>query len=77
MKRSKFFANTAILTSSNVITGTLTFIYSILLSKKIGSEGMGLYQLVMPLYNLFLFVTGGGITMSMSKIAAEKKPAVK
>lgn len=73
MKRSSFFQKTIILTISNIITGILSFIFSIVLSREIGPKGMGLYQLVMPLYMLFLFVTGGGITISISKIAAEKK----
>jgi stage V sporulation protein B len=73
MKRSAFFEKTIILTVSNILTGTLSFIFSILLSREIGPKGMGLYQLVMPLYTMFLFVTGGGITVTLSKIAAEKK----
>lgn len=73
MKRSSFFENSLILIISNIITGTLTFIFSIILSREIGPKGMGIYQLVMPLYNMFLFITGGGVTVSISKIAAEKK----
>lgn len=74
MKRqSPFFKKTILLTSSNILTGALNFIFSLLLSREIGSSGMGLYQLVMPLYNMFLFVTGGGITITLSKVAAEKK----
>lgn len=73
MKRSAFFEKTIILTLSNILTGTLTFIFSIILSREIGSKGVGLYQLVMPVYLLFLSFTGGGITVTVSKIAAEKK----
>ena len=74
MKRqSPFFKKTIILTASNILTGALSFIFSLLLSREIGSSGMGLYQLVMPLYNMFLFITGGGITITLSKVAAEKK----
>lgn len=73
MKRSSFFEKTVVLTLSNIVTGVLSFIFSIVLSREIGPKGMGLYQLVMPLYMLFLFVTGGGVTVSISKIAAEKK----
>lgn len=73
MKRSAFFEKTMILTLSNIVTGTLTFIFSIILSREIGSMGVGLYQLVMPVYLLFLSFTGGGITVTVSKIAAEKK----
>jgi stage V sporulation protein B len=73
MIKSSSFIKTLILTISNVITGTLTFAFSMILSRKIGPEGMGLYQLVMPVYSMFLCITGGGITISVSKIAAEKK----
>jgi stage V sporulation protein B len=73
MKRSAFFEKTIILTISNILTGTFAFIFSILLSREIGPKGMGIYQLVMPLYTMFLFITGGGVTVSLSKIAAEKK----
>lgn len=75
MKRSAFFENTMILTISNILTGTLTFVFSIILSREIGAKGVGLYQLVMPVYSLFLSITGGGITVTVSKIAAEKRAA--
>lgn len=71
--KSGFFKKTVILTLSNIITGTLSFIFSMMLSRKIGARGVGLYQLVMPLYALFLYISGGGITVTLSKIAAEKK----
>lgn len=71
MKRSPFFIKTMVLTISNVITGTITFVFSIILSRKLGPGGIGLYQLVMPLYTMFLCITGGGVTVSISKIAAE------
>lgn len=71
--RSKFFINTFILTLSNILTGALAFLFTVILSREIGSKGMGLYQLVSPLYTMFLFFTGGGVTVSLSKISAEKK----
>lgn len=71
--RSKFFINTLLLTISNILTGALAFIFTVILSREIGARGVGLYQLVAPLYTLFLFFTGGGVTVSISKIAAEKK----
>lgn len=77
MKRSAFFEKTIILTVSNILTGTFAFIFSILLSREIGPKGMGIYQLVMPVYTMFLFFTGGGVTVSLSKIAAEKKASGK
>lgn len=64
---------TLFLVLSNALTGTLMFCFSIMLSRRIGSPGMGLYQLAMPIYALFLCISGGGITISISKLAAEEK----
>lgn len=72
MRRSSFFANTVLLSLSNIITGTLVFVFSMILSKELGTIGLGLYQLVMPLYAMLLTVSGGGVTVTLSKIAAEK-----
>lgn len=52
MEKDTFVKDTVILTFSNLLTGILGFIFSIILSKKLGAEGMGLYGLVMPIYNL-------------------------
>lgn len=73
MNYSSMKVKTFFLIISNMLTGTLMFCFSIMLSRKIGSEGMGLYQLAMPIYALFLCITGGGITISISKLAAEEK----
>ncbi|MEG0371842.1 MAG: oligosaccharide flippase family protein, partial [Clostridium sp.] len=77
MEGASFFKKTAVLTVSNILTGTLTFIYTIFLSRQMGSSGMGLYQLITPIFSLFLCITGGGITITLSKLAAEKKAAGK
>lgn len=73
MEGSSFFKKTAVLTVSNILTGTLTFLYTVFLSRQMGASGMGLYQLVAPVFSLFLCITGGGITVTISKVAAEKK----
>lgn len=77
MEKSSFMKKTAVLTVSNILTGTLTFIYTVFLSREMGANGMGLYQLVSPIFSLFLCITGGGITVTLSKVAAEKKAAGK
>ena len=41
------------LTASNLTTGLLGFIFSMYLSKVLGPEGMGLYGIIMPIYNLY------------------------
>lgn len=72
MKKLSFLQNTVVLVLSNLITGALTFIFSIILSKEIGAQGVGLYQTVMPLYILFICITCGGTATAISKIISEK-----
>ena len=70
MDKDNFFKNSFLLTISNITTGILGFIFSIYLSKVLGPEGMGLYNLVMPIYNLFICLMSAGIVASISKISA-------
>jgi len=62
-----------ILTIANLLTGILSFVYRIFLSKSIGAEGMGVYQLIIPLYMLFISLVSGGLSTSISKLVAENK----
>ena len=71
MKKDNFITNTILLTLSNLTTGVLGFIFSIMLSRELGAEGMGLFGLIMPVYNLFICLICGGIITAISKIAAE------
>ena len=70
MKNSSFFKNSFVLTLSNITTGLLSFIFSIYLSKLIGPEGIGLYGLVMPIYNLFICLMTAGIIAAISQVSA-------
>ncbi|ASW43763.1 stage V sporulation protein B [Clostridium isatidis] len=70
MKNSSFFKNSFVLTLSNITTGILGFIFSIYLSNLIGPEGMGLYGLVMPVYNLFICLMTAGIIAAISQTSA-------
>ena len=70
MEKDNFFKNSFLLTASNITTGILGFIFSIYLSHVLGPEGMGLYNLVMPIYNLFICMMSAGISASISKISA-------
>jgi stage V sporulation protein B len=70
MKFDKFYKDTIILTISNLATGILRFVFSIILSNKLGAEGLGLYSLIMPLYDLFSCVVCGGIIVAISRKAS-------
>lgn len=70
MRKDNFVKDSLILTASNLTTGILGFMFSIILSKELGPEGMGLYGLVMPIYNLFICLICGGMVTAISKVAA-------
>lgn len=70
MIKDNFYRDSIILTISNLTGGILRFMFSILLSKKLGAEGMGLYSLVMPIYDLFICLICGGMVTAISKEAS-------
>ncbi len=70
MGLDKFYKNSAILTMSNLVTGFIGFAFSIILSKKLGAEGLGLYGLIMPVYSLLLCLTADGLVTAVSKTCA-------
>lgn len=70
MKKDNFLKNSVILTLSNSTTGVLKFVFSIILSRELGAEGMGLYALIMPIYDLFSCLICGGMLTAISKQAS-------
>lgn len=70
MRRQKLLIGTCILASANFITKFMGFFYRIFMSKFIGSEGMGLYQLILPLYTLSWSITAAGFTTTISRLTA-------
>lgn len=75
MKKLTYIQGAFILTITNLVTGSLSFIYRVFLTRAIGSEGIGVYQLVLPLYFLFITLVSGGITTAVSKLIAEQAPS--
>ncbi len=46
-------------------------LYRVPLTNIVGAEGMGLYQMVFPLYTVLLAFCGGGITSAVSRVVAK------
>lgn len=63
--------NTFILTITGFIVKSIGFIYRIFIANSIGAEGMGLYQLVLPIYNLVLLGLTAGVGIAISRLVAE------
>ena len=71
MSRKNIITGTLILTCANLITKCMGFFYRVFMSNAIGAEGMGLYQLILPLYMLAWSITSAGFTTTISHLAAQ------
>ncbi len=73
MSKKTVIAGTLILTSASLITKFIGFFYRVYMVNLIGTEGMGLYQLIMPIYMLTWSITSSGFTTTISKLTAQEK----
>lgn len=70
LDRTSMLYGTLLLTGTGIAGQFLGFIYRILLSRLIGAEIMGLYQLIMPVYSVLLSLTAVGLTSAVSNLSA-------
>jgi stage V sporulation protein B len=63
---------TLLLTIAGVISRIMGFFYRIFLANTIGAEGMGIYQLIFPVYSVCFSLCASGIETAISKLTAEK-----
>ncbi|MCL2235676.1 MAG: polysaccharide biosynthesis protein [Defluviitaleaceae bacterium] len=61
------------LTAANIITRLIGFAYRIFMANAIGAEGMGLFQLIMPIYSLAWAICCSGITTTLSRLVAAEQ----
>ena len=69
--KQTFIKGTLILIAASLISRVLGFVYRIFLSRIIGAEGMGLFQLAFPILVLFLTLVTAGLPVAISKLVAE------
>lgn len=72
MTKKTFITGAIILMVAGLITRIFGFVYRIYLSNLIGAEGMGLYQLIVPIYTLIILTLTSGISIAVSKMIAEE-----
>lgn len=73
-EKSRSFASGAvILATAGMVSKLLGAIYRIPLTNILGAEGIGLYQLVFPIYALMLTLSSSGIPTAISRLVSEKK----
>lgn len=71
-KTDSFLRGALILTVAGVVVKIIGSVNRILLSRLLGGEGIGLYQMAYPLYLLALSISSAGIPVAISIVVAEK-----
>ena len=69
-KKHTLITGTLLLTATGFITRVLGFFYRIFLSRTIGAEGLGLYNMVHPIYGICFGICAGSIQTAISRFVA-------
>ena len=71
--KNKFIKSTIILLIGSGITKILGMLIKIITTRLVGSEGIGLYMLIMPTFSLFITLASLGLPISISKLVSDDK----
>ena len=69
--KEKFIKSTIILLIGGFLTKLLGMIIKIIMSRMIGTEGLGLYMMILPTFSLFIGISQFGMPIALSKLIAE------
>lgn len=69
-KRHTLIASTLLLTVTGFATRLLGFFYRIFLSRTIGAEGLGIFNMVHPVYGICFALCAGSIQTAISRFVA-------
>ena len=72
MKKQKhpLITGTLILTATGIITRCIGFFYKIFLSRTIGAEGIGIYQMIFPVYGVCYALTTAGAEIAVTRFVS-------
>ena len=72
-KRNGLMSGATVLATGSVVAKVVGALYRIPLTNVLGAEGMGMYQLVFPVFALFMVLSSAGVPTALSRIVAEKR----
>lgn len=73
MKKSKFIKSSIILLIGGIATKILGMLVKIVLTRKIGTTGMGLYSLLLPTFLLLFSISGMGLSTALNVLISTDK----
>ena len=69
--KNNLISGTLLLTLTGILSRIIGFYYKIFLSRTIGAEGLGIYQLIFPVFALIIAVSAAGIQTAISRYCAQ------
>ena len=77
IRKHTLIFGTLFLTATGFLSRILGFFYRIFLSRTIGAEGLGIYQMIFPIYNIGFSLCAGSIQTAISRFAAADQTQAK
>ncbi|MCI7522205.1 polysaccharide biosynthesis protein [Roseburia hominis] len=71
IKKNPLITGTLLMTAAGVLSRIIGFFYRIFLSRTIGAEALGIYQLIGPVFSLCFALTASSIQTSISKFVSD------
>jgi stage V sporulation protein B len=73
MTKEKFISSAIVLIIGGALTKILGIIIRIIMTRLVGTQGVGLYMLILPTFSLFMAMASLGFPIAISKLVAEDK----
>ena len=70
--KNRFVKSTIILMIGGLITKLLGMLIKVILTRSVGEDGIGLYMLILPTFNLFITLCTLGLSPAISKLVSER-----
>lgn len=67
----RLMQNTMLLTVTNFIMKTVSMVFSVYLTNKIGADGIGLFQLISAVYAMAVTFASGGVRLASMRLVAD------
>lgn len=71
--RTRFYKTATLVTGLSVAERTLGFLYRMILARMVGAEGLGIYQVALSVYAVFMTISGGGIPPTVSRLISKSR----
>ncbi len=72
MMKAYIYKYAAMVTVFSVVEKSVSFIYRIVLSRTLGAEGVGIYQICLSVFAVFLTAASSGVPVTVSRLIAKQ-----